>query len=48
MLASLIQDTRYALRQLRKSPGFALAAIAVLALGLGANSAVFTDRKSVV
>src|ERR1035437_9350161 len=47
-MRSIFQDLRYALRQLRRAPGFAFTAIAVLALGIGANIAVFTVLNGIL
>ena len=47
-MATLIHDIRYGLRMLVKTPGFTATAIAALALGIGANMAIFTVADSVL
>src|SRR5215211_2510504 len=47
-METLVQDVRYAVRLLLRSPGFALTSIVVLALAIGANAAIFSAVKGVL
>ena len=47
-LEQVVRDVRYGVRTLRRTPGFAIIAVLVMALGIGANVALFTVVRSVL
>ena len=47
-MQTLLQDVRYALRAFGRTPGFTLAAVLSLALGVGANTAIFSVASALL